>query len=163
MRTRQAPHGFLSRRIGVLVPDALVRGMGLYHFLLPAATTGLPPHLRHASTARCQGGGAPSAGHQAVVTDEENSFHLPPTPTIILGTRITNHRYLIPTCFNATIAIYMHPTDRECGGEETPGARDLRTRSCVQTHQHPCFVGVVPLGRVLNNNNNIYNIYNDYY
>ena len=76
MRTCQAPHGFLSRHIGPIEPGVFVARNGSISLFTPHHHDRPSTHLRQRQRRASFKVGAPSAGHQAAVSDEENTFHL---------------------------------------------------------------------------------------
>ena len=128
-----------------------VKGMGLYHFLTSHHHNRPSTPFVNVSAARFQGGvpcwvsalTSLRAGHLADMADKENTFHLHPPRPLHLASGSLTHQFSFLPLFEAPIAICNPRTGNAAG------ARDPRTRSCVQKLQHPCYVGVVPFRRVL--------------
>ena len=131
MRTRQALHGFLSRHMMAHVRS--LRGMGLYHSLLHTTTHDRPStHLRQRQRRASFKVGASSAGHQAAVSDEENTFHLHLSRPPHLALESLTHQSSFLSLFEAPIALITPRTGSEA--ERKHRVRATRGRGPAYKH-----------------------------
>ena len=132
MRTRQALHGFLSRHIGPIEPGVFVERNGSISLSTPHHHDRPSTHLRQRQRRASFKVGAPSAGHQAAVSDEENTFHLHLSRPPHLALESLTHQSSFLSLFEAPIALITPRTGSEA--ERKHRVRATRGRGPAYKH-----------------------------